>query len=141
MLLQRGFRRFSPSAQETINREGRREVALVDLSSLIEVLSAISSLAVITGAVFIVFQLRQNAGLIQATIQENKTNGLISLLEKITDESFARRRKQMRDTVKRYSARNWDGFDYTLEDLARNFAYTYEPIAQLAREGLIDLAL
>lgn len=103
-------------------------------------LSAVSSVAVIAGAVFIVFQLRQNARLIQATIQENKAIGSISLLERLTDESFARRRKQMHDIVKKYSAQNWEGFDDTLEDFeARNFAYMYELIGQLAREGLLDL--
>lgn len=46
----------------------------------------------------------------------------------------------MRDAVKKYSAINWVGFDDTLEDYeARNFAYTYELIGQLAREGVIDL--
>jgi len=38
---------------------------MVDLSFLVSDLSAISSLAVILGAVFVVFQLRQNARLIK----------------------------------------------------------------------------
>jgi hypothetical protein len=113
---------------------------LVDTSYIVQFLSAISSVAVIAGAIFIVFQLRQNARLIQATIHETKASTSIALLEKITDESFARRRKAMRDTVKKYAALNWQGFDDSLEDFeARNFAYTYELIGQLARQGIIDL--
>jgi hypothetical protein len=78
--------------------------------------------------------------LIEATIRETRANASIALLEKITDESFARRRKAMRDAVKKYAALNWVGFDDTLEDYeARNFAYTYELNGQLAREGVIDL--
>ena len=46
----------------------------------------------------------------------------------------------MRDTVKKYAALDWVGFDDTLEDYdARNFAYTYELIGQLARNRTIDL--
>jgi len=68
---------------------------MIDLSWALPILGAISSIAVIAGAVFIVFQLRQNARLIQATIKENRTNSSISLLEKLTEDSFARRRKLM----------------------------------------------
>jgi hypothetical protein len=42
----------------------------VDYSQLAFGLSAVSSVAVVAGAVFVVFQLRQNAKLISATIQE-----------------------------------------------------------------------
>jgi len=115
---------------------------LVDLSGIIQDLSAISSIAVVAGAFFIIFQLRQNAKLIEATVQENKANTSIALIEKITDESFARRRKVMYDAVKRGVATDWKGFDDTLEDFeARNFGYLYELIGQLAREGVIDLQL
>jgi len=55
---------------------------LVDLSSFISFLNAISSIAVILGAIFIVFQLKQNAKLIQATIRETRANASIALLEK-----------------------------------------------------------
>jgi hypothetical protein len=115
---------------------------MVDLSSVIQALSAVSSVAVIFGAIFVIFQLRQNAKLISATLLENKATSSIAILEKITDESFARRRKSMHDSVKEYAARNWEGFDFSLPDFeARNFAYIYELIGQLAREGVIDLKL
>ncbi|MGA3289878.1 MAG: hypothetical protein ABSD42_06540 [Candidatus Bathyarchaeia archaeon] len=47
----------------------------------------------------------------------------------------------MHDIVKKYSTVNWEGFDDSLEDFeARNFAYTYELIGQLVREGVVDLS-
>jgi hypothetical protein len=76
---------------------------VVDLSAVIQGLSAVSSVAVIFGAVFVIFQLRQNAKLIEATLLENKATSSITILEKITDESFARTRKSMHDSVKEYA--------------------------------------
>ena len=112
---------------------------MVDFSPLINFLSAISSVAIILGAIFVIFQLRQNARLIKTANLEVKSNISFSVLEKITEESFARRRKNMHDTVKKYGAVNWEGFDDTLEDFeARNFGYIYELIGELVREGLID---
>ena len=103
-------------------------------------MSAISSVAVVAGAIFVVFQMRQNGKLIEATVRQNKTNVSIALIERITDESFARRRKQLYDVVKEYAPRNWEGFEGTLEDFeVRNFAYIYELMGQLAREGIVDL--
>ncbi|HEX9612751.1 MAG TPA: hypothetical protein VGA05_03970, partial [Candidatus Bathyarchaeia archaeon] len=66
---------------------------MVDLSFLVNDLSAISSVAIILGAVFVVFQLRQNARLIRTANFETKANISFSVLEKLTEESFARRRK------------------------------------------------
>ena len=113
----------------------------IDLSGVMTLLSATSSVAVIAGALFIVFQLRQNGKLIEATVRQNRSNVSIALIERITDESFARRRKQMYDVVKKFAPRNWEGFEGTLEDFeVRNFAYLYELMGQLAREGIIDLS-
>src|SRR5438093_8702949 len=115
---------------------------MVDLSFLVSDLSAISSLAMILGAVFVVFQLRQNARLIRTANFETKANISFSVLEKITEESFARRRKSMHDAVKKYSQINWEGFDDSLEDYeARNFGYIYELIGELVKEGIIDLTI
>jgi len=83
---------------------------LVDISSIITGLSAISSIAVVAGALFIIFQLRQNAKLINATIQENKSSIAFSMLERIIDDSFVRRRKNVYDSVKKYDEKNWEGF-------------------------------
>ena len=61
---------------------------MVDFSSVITALSAISSISVIVGAVFVVFQLRQNSKLITASVQENKATILVALLDKITNETL-----------------------------------------------------
>jgi hypothetical protein len=112
----------------------------LDLSTLINYLSAISSIAVILGAIFVVFQLRQNAKLIQLTIHENRSSIAFALLEKITDESFALRRKKMHDVIKNTREANWAGFDDSLDDFeARNFAYIYELIGQLTKDNIVDL--
>jgi len=112
----------------------------LDISGLITDLSAISSIAVIAGAVFVIFQLRQNSRLIKETILENRANASFALLERITDESFATRRKNMIDAVKKYKDLNWEGFDDSLDDFqVRNFAYIYELIGQFARENIVDL--
>ncbi|HVH14844.1 MAG TPA: hypothetical protein VNA15_03890, partial [Candidatus Angelobacter sp.] len=115
---------------------------MVDLGFLVSDLSAISSIAVILGAVFVIFQLRQNARLIRTANFETKANMSFSVLELITEESFARRRKSMHDAVKKYSEINWEGFDDTIEDFeARNFGYIYELIGELVREGIIDFTI
>src|SRR5208283_2250684 len=119
----------------------------LNLSGLIQVLSAISSLAVILGVVFIVVQLRQNAKLIDlnakltdATFRDVKANISFELLEKLTDESFARRRSFLWHTLKKYQASNWEGFDDSADDFeVRNFAFMYDLFGQLAKEGLIDV--
>jgi hypothetical protein len=62
------------------------------------------------------------------------------ILERLTGESFARRRQRMRDAVTQAEANQWVGFDDSLEDLeSRNFGYFYELIAQSAQDGTIDL--
>ena len=112
---------------------------MVDFTPLINLLSAVSSVSIILGAIFVVFQLRQNARLIKTANFETKANMSFSVMEKITEESFARRRKNMHDAVKKYSQVNWEGFDDSLEDFeARNFGYIYELIGELVREEIID---
>lgn len=115
---------------------------MVDLSGVISYLSALSSVAVILGAIFVIFQLRQNAKLISTANFETKANISFSVLEKVTEESFARRRKSMHDAIKKYSQINWEGFDDSLEDFeARNFGYIYELIGELVKEHIIDLTI
>jgi hypothetical protein len=119
----------------------------LNLSGLIQVLSALSSIAVIMGVIFIVVQLRQNAKLIElnakltdATFREVKSDISFELLEKLTEESFARRRSFMWEKIKKYQASNWEGYDDSLDDFEiRNFAYRYELFGQMAKEGLVDL--
>ena len=46
----------------------------------------------------------------------------------------------MHDVIKNARDANWQGFDDSLEDFeARNFAYIYELIGQLTKEGIVDL--
>ena len=111
----------------------------MDFSSLVTGLSAISSIAVIAGAVFIIFQLRQNAKLISATMQETKSNIAFTMLERIIDDSFVRRRKNVYDSGKKYGERNWEGFIGSFDDFeARNYAYMFELFGQYVRDGVVD---
>ena len=89
---------------------------MVDFSTVISYLSALSSVAVVLGAIFVIFQLRQNAKLIRTANFDTKAQMSFSVLEKVTEESFARRRKNMHDAIKKFSQVNWEGFDDTLED-------------------------
>lgn len=115
---------------------------MVDFSTIISYLSALSSVAVVLGAIFVIFQLRQNARLIRTANFDTKAQMSFSVLEKVTEESFARRRKNMHDAIKKFSQVNWEGFDDTLEDFeARNFGYIYELIGELVKEGIIDLKI
>ncbi len=115
---------------------------MVTLSDALTVLSASSSIAVILGAVFIVFQMRQNAKLIQATLREGRANVALSMLERITDESFPRRRKRMFEIIGRFQATNWaDAFESEDDLEVRNFAYLYELMGLLVENGLVDLEL
>ena len=108
--------------------------AQLSLSGLIQILSALSSVAVILGVIFIVIQLRQNNKLIElntklteVSFRDVKANITFELLEKLTDESFARRRSFMWETIKQYQTSNWENFDDSREDFEiRNFAYMYD---------------
>jgi hypothetical protein len=113
---------------------------LVDTSSIAAALGAVSSVAVIAGAVFIIIQLRQNSKLLEATIRETKSSIAFAMAERIIDDSFVRRRKNVYDTVKMYGERNWEGFLGTYEDFeARNYAYMFELFGQQVKDGVLDL--
>ncbi|MCI4353467.1 MAG: hypothetical protein L3K14_08850 [Thermoplasmata archaeon] len=114
----------------------------LDISEITFILSAISSAAVVAGAFFIVLQLRQNARLIEATLTQNRNDAAFSILERLTHEATARRRKQLHDVSESRSGGNWDGFFGSLDDFEiRSFAYQYELIGQFTREGIVDIAL
>ncbi len=115
---------------------------MVTLNDVVTVLSASSSIAVILGAIFIILQMRQNAKLIEATLREERSNVALSLLERITDESFPRRRRRMFEIIAKFRATNWAGAFESEEDLeVRNFAYLYELIGLMVENGLVDLEL
>jgi 16S rRNA A1518/A1519 N6-dimethyltransferase RsmA/KsgA/DIM1 with predicted DNA glycosylase/AP lyase activity len=103
------------------------------MADLLTVLSEISSIAIVAGVLLVILQLQQNA-------KETRTTAAFALLEKLTDESYARRRKNMHDRIKKYSAKKWKGFDDAYQDWeSRNFAYLYELIGQLVKQRIIDL--
>jgi hypothetical protein len=112
----------------------------IDFSQLVLSLSAVSSVAVVAGTVFVVFQLRQNAKLINATIQETKSGIAFSMVERLIDDSFVRRRKNVYDSMKKYGEKNWEGFIGTMDDFeARNYAYMFELFGQLVKDGIVEL--
>lgn len=114
----------------------------LNLSELTFILGAISSVAVVAGAFFIVLQLRQNAKLIQATLAQNRNNAAFNILERLTVETTARRRKQLRDVAQSRLQNGWEGYFGSLDDFEiRSFAYQYELIGQFVREGIVDLDL
>lgn len=110
-------------------------------------LSAISSIAVIAGAVFVVFQLRQNARQIkqqdktlEAMSAANRSHDAFELIGKVIDPSFPGRRHRLHEVSMRYSGGNWKGFDDSLDDFeVRNFANIYEQLGLLVQKGVIDL--
>lgn len=114
----------------------------LDISEITFILGAISSVAVVAGAFFIVLQLRQNARLIQATLAQNRNDAAFSILERLTVETTARRRKQLHDVAQARVQNGWEGYLGSLEDFEiRSFAYQYELIGQFVREGIVDLDL
>src|SRR5439155_26241034 len=115
---------------------------MIDLAAITADISAVSSIGIIVGAVFVIFQLRQHARLIRTANFETKANMSFSVLEIITEESFARRRKNMHDAIQKYSQINWERFDDSLEDfVARNLDYIYDVIGDLIREGIIHFTI
>jgi len=114
----------------------------LDLAGLVTLLGAISSIAVIAGAGFIVVQLRQNANLLKASARQEKKQAAFSMLEKLTHESFASRRGNFYQIIRKYKERDWKDFDDSPEDFeVRSFAYSYELYGQLVRDGTIDFPL
>lgn len=115
---------------------------MVSLSDVITVLSAISSIAVIFGAGFVVVQLRQNARLLEAQLRQTRSEVSISLIERITDPSFPQRRTRLHDIVRRFRETGWkDAFESPDDFEIRNFAYLYELVGVMAKHGLIDIDL
>lgn len=101
----------------------------------------------IAGAVFVVFQLRQNAKQIkqhektlEAMSAANRSNDAFQLIGKVIDPSFPGRRHRLYEVSKKYSGGDWAGFDRSLDDFeVRNFANIYEQMGLLVKKGVIDL--
>jgi hypothetical protein len=126
----------------------------LDLSGLIQVLSAISSLAVIAGVVFVVFQLRQNAKLIEASnrqlelsnrqveasIQQNRQQVLLSLVDHFTDDTYNFRRRTVREIMRKYSGNGWKDYLESNDDFeVRALLNQYESTGFLAKSGAVDV--
>ena len=122
---------------------------MVELSDFVQVLNAISAIAVLLGVVFVVFQLRQNARLIkasneqvQASILQNKSSVATSVVERFTDDSFTVRRKTVRDIISKYQDVNWEGLVESAEGFeVRAFGSYYEFTAIWLEKELLTFTL
>lgn len=134
-----------------LSKDAQRGGVVADFSftasDLESFLSAISSIAVIAGAVFVVFQLRQNAKQIEqhertleAMSAANRSRNAFDLIGKVIDPSFPVRRHGLYEVSNKYSGGDWTGFDRSLDDFeVRNFANIYEQLGLLVKKGVIDL--
>jgi hypothetical protein len=110
-----------------------------DVSEIVLALSASASIAVVITAVLVVLQLRQNSRLLEHAAKEYRANVAFGIFERLTDESFARRRKAMHDASRFLAEKGPSSFDDSLADLeARNFAYIYQILGALVRAQVID---
>ena len=115
---------------------------MVSASDLATWLAALSSLAVIVGVSFVVIQLRQNARLLEATLRQQRSDVAASVLERVTDESFPRRRHEMHAIVRKFAETGWkDAYESPEDFEVRNFAFIYELFGVMGKHGLIDLDL
>jgi hypothetical protein len=115
---------------------------MVSLTDVVTALAAVSSLAVILGVGFVIVQLRQNSRLLEATLRQQRSDVSVALIERITDESFPRRRSHMHEVMRRFTESNWKEAFETPDDFEiRNFAYLYELIGVMGKHGLVDLDL
>ena len=127
-----------------------------DLSALVQDLDVLSATAVIAGVIFVVFQLRQNAKLIEASdrqietanmqveaiIQQNRQQVILSTVDRFTDDAFNEKRKRVREIVKKYDANNWKGYLESEDDYeVRGFIAHYESTGYLAKIGIVDVKM
>ena len=128
----------------------------LDITAVVQFLNAICALAVIAGVVFVVFQLRQNARLIEASykqnetatkqveasMQQNKLQVILSTMERFSNEEFDRKRKKVRDTVKKYQDKDWTEYSESEDDyLVRGFIALYDTTAYLGKMGIVEVKL
>ncbi|MGI0131084.1 MAG: DUF4760 domain-containing protein [Thermoplasmata archaeon] len=119
---------------------------MVDVGSILEVLSGASTIAVILGIPFIVLQMRQNARMVTAANRQaellafqNRAQVLLNIAEHLTDHDFILARKAVRDIVAQRNASGWEGFVDSVEGFElRAFATQYESAAVMTKLGLID---
>jgi hypothetical protein len=125
-----------------VSAERRPMVDNTTISTILIILGAASSGAVVMSAVLVLIQLRQNARLLEATLKQSKATFSLGVLERITDESFPRRRAQMFVTLQKFRETDWKDAFESPEDLeVRNFTYLYELLGQMARQEIVDLEI
>jgi hypothetical protein len=105
----------------------------ISLGDVESVVSTISSVTVIVGAVFVIIQLR-------LTAKDVTSHNAFELIGKVIDPSFPGRRHRLYMVSAKYSGGDWTGFDRSLDDFeVRNFANIYEQLGLLVKKGVIDL--
>ncbi len=123
------------------------DLSAIDAAYVVTILNGVSAIAVVLGVAFVVLQLRQNNRLIEASNRQVEANFLqarsgilLSIVERLTDDSFALKRKQVRDIVKKYQPVKWEGFlDSTDDFTVRAFASFYEYTAFMAKRGIVEI--
>lgn len=125
-----------------------------DLTSFLQLLNGVSATAVVIGVIFVVFQLRQNARLIEASnrqietsnrqveanIQQNKQQVILSTIDRFTSESFNLRRRKIREIVKKHQSSDWNEFLESEDDyLIRGFLSLFETTAYLVKIEIADV--
>ena len=94
-----------------------------------------ASIALIITLLVFLFQLRLSR-------RASEQAMAISMMTDLTHESFAKRRKHLRETVDRFHPESWKGFDDSIDDFeCRSFAYKYELIGLLVERGTLDYSL
>src|SRR5579859_7425442 len=90
---------------------------MVDLTSLIQILGAASTIAIILGVPFIVLQLRQNARILEASnrqaevmVHQTRSQVFLNIAERLSDRDYVLRRKLVRDVVAQYGSKQLAGF-------------------------------
>lgn len=119
---------------------------MADLALALEILSGASTIAVILGVPFILFQVRQNARLVDVSIQQseliaqqNRAQVLLSITDSMTDREFVIQRRAVRDIVAKHEAEKWASFVNSADGFEiRAFAVRYEAAGLMAHLGLID---
>ncbi|MCI4363962.1 MAG: hypothetical protein L3K13_06660 [Thermoplasmata archaeon] len=119
---------------------------MADIPTLIQLLSAASTIAVILGVPFILLQLRQNARILEVSnrqvevmIHQTRSQVFLNIAQRLSDREYVLRRKLVRDLVAKFTSTDWEGFvDSSDAFEIRAFAVTYEASATMARIGMID---
>ena len=128
----------------------------IDLTTVIQYLNAVSAVAVTLGVFFVIFQLRQNARLIEssnkqietanrqveANLQQNQLQVILSTIDRFTDETFLRKRKKVRDIIRKHQENSWQNFSESEDDYeVRGFLGLYDSTGYLAKNRIVDIPM